>query len=131
MTQYIKILLNLVLFQMIVSQGISQEKYIIQNKENVCYTLDENREIALIMIKGEKDSALNVSCNKYTKLLEKDFNQLNIQFNKCDSISTQTIKDNEFLNKELIKLKDKHKIYTYILTGSITANVIFLLIVIL
>lgn len=114
---------------MIVSQAISQEKYIIQNKQLVCYTNDENRDIALIMIQGEKDSALNIACNKYTTSLEKDFNLLNVQFNRCDSISIQAIKDNESLNKEIIRLNNKHKLYNYIITGSIAINVVLLIII--
>jgi hypothetical protein len=113
---------------MIVLPIISQVKYIINNDSLVCYTNIENRSIALLFIKGEKDSSLLKECNQYTNNLKLSFISLNNEFNHLDTITKKCINDNTNLNKELIKQDSKLKNKNLIIISSISINIVLLLI---
>lgn len=50
----------------------SQEKYVIGTDTCTCYTPDQNRAIAIVMIEGERDSALLYNCENQNRLLVKE-----------------------------------------------------------
>lgn len=49
----------------------SQVKYIINNDTYVCYTLDENRRIALEFINGDRSKELYDNCSETNRILTK------------------------------------------------------------
>ena len=129
MKQYTKIIIMILLFQMIVLPVISQTKYVTKNDTTYCYTANDNRIIALIMLDGERDSSLLIQCNKDYNNLKLDFNNINIEFNKCDTIGKQLIKDNDNLYNLNIKYKHNIKLWEIIGVSSLSLNIILLIIV--
>lgn len=92
---------------MIALPVLSQKKYIINNDTLICYTIKENRAIAILLLKGDKASANNISDSLIIKTLEKDkiilSNKLVIYKEQLD-LNTAQIKQ---LNSELIECKEK------------------------
>lgn len=112
---------------MIVLPTISQKRYTIDSTKYVCYTPIENRSIALVMIKGERDSALYIHCDSDYNKQVNNFISLNKEFNKCDTVLKGCIKDNDNLNVINENLKLKIKKYTYIGIGSLSLNILLIL----
>jgi hypothetical protein len=112
---------------MIVLCTSSQTRYIIKNDSLVCYSYQENRDIALLLIKGEKDSCLLNNCNVFTDKLKNDFVKLNKDLTRCDSITSSCIEDNRKLFNANQKYKSKFKTYTIIGLASIGLNIILLI----
>ena len=62
---------------MIVLVGTSQQKYIINTDTLVCYTQDENREIAVTFVEGERDKELFDNCELTVDVLNQKITLLN------------------------------------------------------
>lgn len=62
---------------MIALQGISQVKYTIDSKCYTCYTSEENRAIAILILKGERDSVMLVNSYKAIEALQAEIVSLN------------------------------------------------------
>lgn len=97
---------------MIALPAISQKRYIIGNDTCTCYTNEENRTIAIIMVEGDRDhellqnrdslvtilslkcSALESKNNTSTKMIDKLVNYNRMYAVKVDSLTTEVHKTN-------------------------------------
>lgn len=92
---------------MIVSQSTSQTNYKIGNDTIVGYSLEDNRKIAIIFLKGEKDSLLLSNCNEVNNTLNSKIETLN---SIVKNLNIQNIKyksDRDKFYNEYIKTSDK------------------------
>ena len=108
---------------------ISQTKYITKNDTLVCYTHQENREIAKIFILEEKEKQLNVVNDRTIHNLKSDFISLDFEFNKCIDNNNLCINQNDSLITSNNNLKDKVQLQKYIIYGSTLLNIILIIII--
>lgn len=92
---------------MIVLQATSQVRLKIDDKIYTCYTDEENRKIAVIMLKGERDSVNLNLCNRTAILFRAEVSALNIKV----ALAEQSVKlyknSYEKTNIELVKANTK------------------------
>jgi hypothetical protein len=92
---------------MIALQATSQVRLKVDNSIYTCYTDEENRKIAVIMLKGERDSVALSLCNRTAILFRAEVKALNA---KAD-IAEQSVKlckqSYDKVNLELVKANTK------------------------
>lgn len=118
----------LALSAMTASQATSQVKYILNKDTFVCYTQQENRDIAVIMLKGERDKSSLTNCTDYVTAIESTFNILNTEVHKADSIAKQLIKDKQEIQDNYNKELKDNKRNKFIMYGSVGLNILLILI---
>ena len=129
--------MTLLLFQTIVFQSISQTNYIINNDTIVGYSKSDNRKIAIIFREGERDSSKLKNCEDLNLELINNNRILKKVNEKLNSKISYLLVDNTTLNKGVIQLSDKwnkansaKRIWSKVALGSITLNILLVLIII-
>ena len=125
------------MFQTIVFQSISQTNYIINNDTIVGYSKSDNRKIAIIFREGERDSSKLKNCEDLNLELINNNGILKKVNEKLNSEISYLLVDNTTLNKGVIQLSDKwskansaKRIWSKVALGSITLNILLVLIII-
>lgn len=115
---------------MIALPATSQIKYTIDNKCYTCYTPDENRAIAILILKGERDSILLVNSYKIIDNLNLEVKALNTK----DDVSREMVKllhrdyQKLYAINENLVIKNR-RLKCFAITGFSTAGVLLLMLV--
>lgn len=114
--------------------SISQTKYIIDKDTIIGYTSSENRSIALLFLEGEHYKELYFNEEEISRFKDTIINVQNYHIIFLDSmlvVKTKLLTDinNEYVytQKELNKVIEKNKTKNTLLTGSIIANIILII----
>ena len=122
---------------MIVLPSISQNVYIIDSNRYTCYNNYENREIAKLLLSEEYGKLEINNLTFQNQYLENTNLKLKDRIDKQDNTITQlnsivnTLQNNKKDNLEsIIELEHKNNNYKHYIIGSITINIILIIILI-
>ena len=115
---------------MIVLPLSSQVRYTVSNQDYTCYTPDENRDIAILIIKGERDNKQYSNCDKTLQAVTKEFNDLKTYSRTIDSIADDCVTSYTELQQCYNQVSKERKLFKNILIGSAIGNILLITILI-
>lgn len=123
---------------MIPLQGISQKKYIIDKDTIVAYTPFENRRIAILLLEGEEKAKLVLKQDELIKYKDSIISHQGYYIQVQDStikVTTDLIKDFNIktidYQNQIEKERKRKRTAQGIAAGSIVANIVFIITLIL